>query len=33
MDGLRMPMIIHNPHEPFKYDDDFIVTVSGKQYI
>ncbi|KAI8881105.1 multicopper oxidase [Backusella circina FSU 941] len=32
MDGLRMPMIIHNPNETYKYDNDFIVTLSGKTY-
>lgn len=30
MDGLRGPMILHNPNETYKYDEDVIVTVSGK---
>ncbi|KAI7887280.1 Cupredoxin [Mucor mucedo] len=28
MDGLRFPLIIHNPAEPFKYDEELTVTVS-----
>lgn len=31
MDGLRFPLIIHNPVEPNKYDEELIVTVSGKR--
>lgn len=30
MDGLRFPLIIHNPNEPYKYDQELTVTVSGK---
>lgn len=30
MDGLRFPMIIHNPAEPYKYDEELTVTLSGK---
>jgi hypothetical protein len=29
MDGLRFPFIIQNPNEPYKYDEELIVTVSG----
>lgn len=32
MDGLRFPLIIHNPSEPYKYDQELTVTVSGKLY-
>lgn len=28
MDGLRFPLIIHNPNEPYKYDQELTVTVS-----
>ncbi|KAI9023003.1 multicopper oxidase-domain-containing protein [Phycomyces nitens] len=27
-DGLRAPMILHNPEEPYKYDEDLVVPVS-----
>jgi hypothetical protein len=30
MDGLRGPLILHNVNETYKYDEDVIVTVSGK---
>ncbi|KAI8062306.1 Cupredoxin [Gilbertella persicaria] len=28
MDGLRFPMIIHNPQEPYTYEEEITVTVS-----
>ncbi|KAL7325774.1 ferroxidase fet3 [Mucor circinelloides] len=28
MDGLRVPLIVYDPNEPFKYDRDEIITVS-----
>lgn len=28
MDGLRFPLIIHNPNEPYKYDQELTVTMS-----
>lgn len=31
MDGLRFPLIIHNPSEPNKYDEELTVTVSGNK--
>lgn len=27
-DGLRTPLIIHNPSEPYRYDHDIVITVS-----
>ncbi|KAL0091079.1 multicopper oxidase [Phycomyces blakesleeanus] len=27
-DGLRAPLILHNPEEPYKYDEDLVVPVS-----
>lgn len=27
-DGLRSPFIIHNPNEPYKYDEDITITLS-----
>ena len=27
-DGLRSPFIIHNPNEPYKYDEDITITFS-----
>lgn len=32
MDGLRTPLILHNPNEPYKYDEDITVPFSGKFY-
>lgn len=31
MDGLRMPLIISDPDDPYlgQYDEDLIVTLSG----
>ncbi|KAI8981945.1 Cupredoxin [Mycotypha africana] len=28
MDGFRMPFIINNPEEPYKYDEDVTITLS-----
>lgn len=28
MDGLRVPLIVYDKDEPFKYDEDEIITVS-----
>lgn len=33
MDGLRVPLIVYNPNEPFDYDHDEIITVSGKNLV
>lgn len=27
-DGLRSPLVIHNPSEPYHYDHDIVITVS-----
>ncbi|KAI7904666.1 Cupredoxin [Cokeromyces recurvatus] len=28
LDGLRLPLIVYDPNEPFEYDEDKIITVS-----
>lgn len=30
MDGLRVPLVVYDPDEPFEYDQDEIITVSGR---
>lgn len=29
MDGLRVPLVVYDPNDPFEYDEDEIITVSG----
>lgn len=29
MDGLRVPLIVYNPKEPFHYDQDETISLSG----
>lgn len=30
MDGLRVPLVVYDSNEPFEYDQDEIITVSGR---
>lgn len=34
MDGLRMPLIISDPNDPYldQYDEDLVVSLSGKMF-
>lgn len=33
VDGLRAPLIIHNPNEAYQYDDEYTIAFAGMCFL
>jgi iron transport multicopper oxidase len=33
MDGLRFPMIINDPEIPYEYDEELVISLSGRVFV